>query len=135
VPSKQVAAPKPSGEALRLLTLLQSEARLVDFLMEDISGASDAQIGQGVREVHRKAAAALKQYLVVAPVMSGTEGDRVTVAIGYDPSAVRVTGQVTGQPPFTGELQHAGWLVKELKLPNTATGQDLFVIQPAEVQV
>src|SRR5262249_52266628 len=42
--------PKPSGAPLRMLALLQAEARLVDFLMEDIGGAADAQIGQAVRE-------------------------------------------------------------------------------------
>jgi hypothetical protein len=32
---------KPSGAPLRMLALLQAESRLVDFLMEDIQGASD----------------------------------------------------------------------------------------------
>ena len=39
------------------------------------------------------------------------------------------------EPPFTGELQHPGWKVKEIKLPTRAEGQDLFVLQPAEVQL
>jgi hypothetical protein len=123
------------GEPLRLLTILQSEARLLDFLMEDFAGASDAQVGAGVKEIHKKAAAALKKYLVVEPVLAGADGDRVTVPRGFDPSAVRVVGNVTGEPPYTGELQHPGWRVKEIKLPTTAEGQDPFVVQPAEVQV
>ena len=127
--------PKPTGEPLRLLNLLQAESRLVDFLMEDVSAASDAQIGQGVREVHKKAAAALKKYLVFEAVLGGTEGDTVTVQKGFDPSAVRVLGNVTGEPPYSGELQHPGWRVKELKLPTTAEGQDPFIVQPAEVQL
>ncbi len=129
------APAKPSGEPLRLLALLQSESRLLDFLMEDVSGATDAQVGAGVKEIHKKAAAALKKYLVVEAVLPGADGDRVTVAKGYDPSAVRVVGNVTGEPPYTGELQHPGWRVKELKLPIAAEGQDPFVVQPAEVQV
>src|SRR5712691_5523678 len=32
---------KPSAEPLRLLALLQREGRLLDFLLEDLSGASD----------------------------------------------------------------------------------------------
>src|SRR5262245_55820911 len=48
---------RPDGRPLRMLALLQAEARLVDFLMEDIAGAADAQIGQAVREIHKKAAA------------------------------------------------------------------------------
>ena len=137
VPGKSPPAPpaKLSGEPLRLLTILQSEARLLDFLMEDFGGASDAQVGAGVKEIHKKAAAALKKYLVVEPVLAGADGERVTVPRGFDPSAVRVIGNVTGEPPYTGELQHPGWRVKEIKLPTVAEGQDPFVVQPAEVQV
>ncbi len=134
-PPKPTGPPKPSGEPLRLLALLQSEARLVDFLMEDISAAADAQVGQAVRDIHRKAQAALKQHLTIETVLSAAEGDRVTVPAGFDPSAIRVVGNVTGQPPFTGEVQHPGWKVKEMKLPTQAEGQDLFVLQPAEVQL
>ena len=134
-PAKPTGPPKPSGEPLRLLALLQSEARLVDFLMEDIAAASDAQVGQAVRDIHRKAQATLKQHLTIDTVLSGAEGDKVTVQPGFDPSAVRVVGNVTGQPPFAGEVQHPGWKVKELKLPAQAEGQDPFVLQPAEVQL
>lgn len=134
-PPPPPAPTKPTGEPLRLLALLQSEARLLDFLMEDFGGASDAQVGAGVKEIHKKAAAALKKYLVVEPVLAGADGERVTVQKGFDPSAVRVVGNVTGEPPYTGELQHPGWRVKEIKLPTTAEGQDPFVVQPAEVQV
>jgi len=134
-PTGPAAPPKPSGEPLRLLAVLQAEARLVDFLMEDLSGASDQQIGMGVREVQKKAAATLKKHVTFEPVMGGTEGDRVTVAKGFDPSAVRLTGNVTGEAPFSGELQHGGWRVKQYTLPAVADGQDPMVIQPAEVQI
>ena len=134
-PAVPAPPPKPTGEALRILSALQAEARLVDFLLEDISGAPDAAVGAGVREVHKKAAATLRKYLVVESVLGGSEGDRVTVPKGFNPSAIRVLGNVTGEPPFTGELQHAGWTVRELKLPGIAEGQDPFVLQPAEVQM
>ena len=52
--------PKPSGAPVRLLAVLQAEARLIDFLLEDIATFPDAQVGQAVREIHRKAQAALK---------------------------------------------------------------------------
>jgi hypothetical protein len=135
---KPIEAPKPtkpSGAPLRMLALLQAEARLVDFLMEDIAGAADAQIGQAVREIHKKAQAALKQHAVIEPVLSGNEGDNATVAKGFDPSAVRVVGNVTGEPPFTGQINHPGWRVKELKLAPPPEGADEFVLQPAEVQI
>ena len=127
--------PKATGEAVRLLTLLQSEARLLDFLLEDISQANDAQVGQAVKEIQRKAAKVLKDHLTLSVVMAGADGDRVTVAKGFDPSAVRVVGNVTGTPPFTGTLLHPGWRVKEVRLPTLAEGQDPFVLQPAEVEL
>lgn len=126
---------KPSGAPLRMLALLQAESRLVDFLLEDIAGASDEQVGQAVREIHKKAAAALRQHAVVEQVLGGNEGDTTTVPKGFDASAVRVVGNVTGAPPFTGTINHPGWRVKELKLATPAEGADEFVLQPAEVQI
>jgi hypothetical protein len=126
---------KPSGAPLRMLALLQAESRIVDFLMEDIQSASDEQIGQAVREIHKKAQAALKQHAVIEQVLSGNEGDNTTVEKGFDPSAIRVVGNVTGEPPFTGAIQHPGWRVKELKLATPPEGADEFVLQPAEVQI
>lgn len=126
---------KPSGAPLRMLALLQAESRLVDFLMEDISGAGDAQIGQAVREIHKKAQAALNQHAVIEPVLSGTEGDTTTVPKGFDPSAIRVVGNVSGEPPFTGTINHPGWRVANLKLATPPEGADEFVLQPAEVQI
>ena len=134
-PAAPAGPPKPSGEPLRLLALLQTEARLVDFLMEDISAAQDAQVGQAVREIHRKAQQVLKDHLTLDEIIPDPGSGSVTVPKGFDPSAVRVVGNVTGEPPFTGELQHPGWKVKEIKLPAKAEGQDLFVLQPAEVQL
>lgn len=134
-PPPPPAPPKPSGTPLRMLALLQAEARLVDFLLEDIQGLRDEQIGQAVREVHRKAAAALKQHAVIEPVLPGNENDTVSVPKGFDPSAIRVVGNVTGEPPFTGQIQHPGWRVKELKLAAPPSGADEFVLQPAEVQI
>lgn len=135
---KPVEAPKPvkpSGAALRMLALLQAEARLVDFLMEDIQAFGDEDIGKAVREIHKKAQAALKQHTVIEPVLSGNEGDTTTVPKGFNPSAIRVVGNVTGQPPFTGQINHPGWRVKELKLASPPEGADEFVLQPAEVQI
>jgi len=134
-PAALPPAPKASGEAVRLLTLFQSEAKLLDFLLEDISQVADAQVGQAVKEIQRKAAKVLKDHLTLSVVMAGADGDRVTVAKGFDPSAVRVVGNVTGAPPFTGTLLHPGWRVKEVRLPALADGQDPFVVQPAEVEL
>ena len=108
---------------------------MIDFLLEDIGSFQDAQVGQAVRDIHRKDQAVLKQHLVLEPIVAGAEGEKVTVPAGFDPSAIRVLGNVTGQPPYTGEVQHPGWRVRGLKLSPLPVGQDAFVIQPAEVQL
>ncbi len=127
--------PKPSGEPIRLLGLLQRDARLLDFLMENIGAYTDDQIGASVRDIHAKSQAVLKKHLTLEPVMSQQEGETVTVPAGFDPSAVRLVGNVTGQPPFKGTLQHAGWKVKAVSIPKAPDGQDEFVLMPAEVEV
>jgi hypothetical protein len=134
-PPEPGKGPKLSGEPLRLLALLQRESRLLDFLLEDVAGAGDEQLGAGVRELHRKAQQVVKEHLVLEPVMAGAEGDTVTVPPGFDPSAVRLTGNVTGQPPFKGTLQHHGWRVKDYKLAAPPEGQDELVLAPAEVEL
>jgi hypothetical protein len=127
--------PKPSGAPLRLLAVLQREGRLVDFLLEDIQGYADDQVGAAVRDIHRQCNAALKEHLVLEPVLPQSEGAAVEVPPKFDPSAIQLTGNVTGQPPFRGTLQHHGWRVKDFKLAPPPEGQDEFVLQPAEVEL
>jgi uncharacterized protein DUF2760 len=124
-----------SPEPLRLLALLQREGRLLDFLLEDIAAAPDEQVGAGVRELHRKAQAVIKEHLVLEPVLPQNEGETVEVPPSFDPSAIRLTGNVTGQPPFRGTLQHHGWRVKNYSLPAPPQGQDELVLAPAEVEL
>jgi hypothetical protein len=126
--------PKPSGEPVRLLGLLQREARLLDFLMENLSAYDDQQIGASVRDIQVKSQATIKKHLTLEPVMAQEEGSSVTVPAGFDPSSVRLVGNVSGQPPFHGTLQHAGWRVKAVNLPKPE-GQDEFVLMPAEVEL
>ena len=134
-PAKPQAPPKPSAEPLWLLALLQREGRLLDFLLEDVQGYANEQIGAAVRDIHRNCQKAIKEHLVLEPVLAQAEGASVEVPVGFDPSAIRMTGNVAGQPPFRGTLQHHGWRVKELKLSKPPEGQDQFIVQPAEVEI
>jgi Domain of unknown function (DUF2760) len=134
-PPKEEKPPKPSGAPLRLVALLQREGRLLDFLLEDIQAYPDAQVGAAVRDIHQKCQAALKEHLVLEPVLPRAEGETVEVPPGFDPAAIRLTGNVTGQPPFRGTLQHHGWRVRELKLAPPPEGQDEFIVMPAEVEL
>lgn len=127
--------PRPSGEAVRLLALLQREGRLLDFLLEDVQAYSNDQIGAAVRDIHRNCQHALQEHIVLEPVIAKKEEDHVEVPAGFDPSAIRLTGNVTGEPPFRGTLRHHGWRVKDLKLHAAPQGQDELVLQPAEVEL
>jgi hypothetical protein len=133
-PAEEIPA-KQSGAPLRVLSLLQRQGRLLDFLLEDIQGYQDAQVGAAVRDIHRQCQAALKEHLVLQPVVEKKEGESVNVPVGFDPAAIRVIGNVTGEPPYQGVLQHHGWRVKEIKLTPPPAGQDEFVLQPAEVEI
>src|SRR5262245_58559346 len=55
---------KPSGAPLRMLTVMQRECRLIDFLLENLTGANDGQIAAAVRDIQPKAQASLKKHLV-----------------------------------------------------------------------
>jgi len=124
---------KPSGEPFRLLGMLQRDARLLDFLMENLSSLEDGQIGAAVRNIHAQSQAVIKKHLTLEPVLGQEEGTRVTVPVGFDPSAIQLIGNVTGQPPFHGTLEHPGWRVKAHSIPKPAESQDEFVLMPSRV--
>jgi hypothetical protein len=126
---------RPDGTPLRVLNLLQREGRLLDFLLENIQPYQDDQIGAAVRDIHDKCQKALREHLALEPVLPNQEGDAVTVPAGFDPAAIRLTGNVTGQPPFRGTLQHHGWRVTAIKINKPGEGVDELVIQPAEVEL
>lgn len=124
--------------ALQLLSLLQREGRLCDFLAEPIEGYSDAQIGAVVRDIHRGLRRALADHLPTEPVLHDREEAKVRVDVGFDPRSIRLTGQISGEPPYTGTLRHHGWRVREVKLPHLVRSEgelDLSVVAPAEVEV
>jgi hypothetical protein len=136
-PPKPVEPPKPrQSEALTLLAALQREARLVDFLKEDLSGYADEQIGAAVREIHRDAGQVLNRLFAIEPVVNDAEGATVDVPAGFDAGQYRLTGQVTGSPPYRGALQHHGWQATKCELP-TFTGSPTAAntLAPAEVQL
>lgn len=135
--TKAKAAPPPDrGEAaLRMLALMQQEGRLVDFLEEDLQPYSDAQIGSAVRAIHGGCRAVLKERVDLAPILPGAEGATVTVEPGFDPAAVRVTGNVRGEPPYQGVLRHPGWRSVSFKLPDSTGASDHTILAPAEVEV
>lgn len=117
--------------AVKLLALLQRDGRLVDFLLEDVDGFSDEQVGAAVRDVHRGCRKAILEHVTMEPVLAEAEGSQVTVEKGFDPGAIRLTGAVAGEPPFAGTLRHPGWKVAKVELPRSPDG----IVAPAEVEL
>jgi len=122
-----------SDPALHLLSLLQREGRLIDFCEEELAGFSDAQIGAAARTVHDGCRKALRGAVTLAPVRPEAEGSSVTLTPGFDPHAVRLSGNVVGNPPFSGVLRHHGWKATDVRMP--AASGDPTVIAPAEVEL
>ncbi len=134
--SAPAAAETPFDEkAVQVLSLLQKKGRLIDFLQEDISIYEDSQIGAAVRNIHKGCREALLEHMDIEPVMKESEGSEVTVGEGFDPSAIRLTGNVAGSPPFKGVLRHCGWRVSRTGIPPLPENQDPGIIEPAEVEV
>ena len=67
------------GPDLSVLAVLQRDGRLVDFLMENLDGYSDDQVGAAVRDIHRGCRKALQEYVGLEPVIAQEDESRVTV--------------------------------------------------------
>jgi hypothetical protein len=135
------APPPPPVEpdetpAIQLLAILQRKGRLVDFLQEDLSAYADDQIGAAVRTIHEGCKQALAETMTLEPVMADAEGSTVTIPPGFDATAMRLTGNVSGEPPFRGTVQHRGWRVKSIDLPKrTKSDAGAMVVAAAEVEI
>ena len=129
-----LAGARPDS-TLHLLALLQREGRLIDFVEEEVAGFSDAEVGAAARTVHAGCRKVLRDALALEPVRAEPEGAQVQVPPGFDPGAVRLTGNVVGNPPFTGTLRHHGWKARDVRLPPPPAGQDARLLAPAEVEL
>jgi hypothetical protein len=121
--------------SLFMLGLLQREGRLLDFLKEDVSAFSDAEVGAAARLVHDGCRKALFANVPCGPVVPEGEGAAITVPQGFDANRFRLVGNVTGPGPWKGTLKHHGWVASALTLPAVPTSLDLKVLAPAEVEL
>ncbi|MDR2333369.1 MAG: DUF2760 domain-containing protein [Burkholderiaceae bacterium] len=121
--------------ALQVLGLMQREARFVDFIQEDVKNYTDAEIGAAARVVHEGCRKVLKEHFTLVPVRDEAEGSRITVAPGFDTTAIRLTGNVVGQAPFTGTLTHRGWKVSRMQLPQLTDEKAAETLAQAEVEL
>ena len=135
-PAAAPAAPtvRIADGALQILGILQRDSRLIDFLMEDISGYGDDQIGAAVRELHDQCRDSVARYVTLQPVIDGVEGTYAN-APSSDPNLVKFVGNVPATPPKGGTLRHKGWRAATVNLPAAAGRQDPAIIAPAEIEI
>jgi hypothetical protein len=120
---------------VHLFSVLQRKGRLMDFLQEDLSRYEDDQIGAAVRSIHENCRKTIDRYLSPEPIMKQTEGEQVEIPSGFDRNAVKLVGNVVGQPPFTGILRHRGWQLYGIDLPDLSDTENPKIIAPAEVEI
>ena len=116
---------KISDGALQILQTLQRDSRLIDFLMEDITGYSDDQVGAAVRTVHADSKASLARHVTLAPVIDGVEGtnQKLDANKAPDPNRIKLIGNVPASGKAAGGLlRHRGW-------------QDVTILAPAEIEI
>lgn len=122
----------PSDGAVQILGILQRDARLIDFLMEDITPYSDEQVGAAVRDIHTQARQSLDRYLKLAPVIDAVE-ETVVNTSGVDSASYKLIGNV---PPSgkaaSGVLRHKGWKAEKVDIP---TAKPTAILAPAELEI
>ena len=139
-PAPIAAAPlanQADSEVVNFLAILQERGRFVDFLMDDITPYSDAQVGAAGRVLHEGCKAVLLEHFGIRPMREEGEGSKITIPTGYAPDDYRLVGKITGEAPFTGTLVHHGWRVEWVRLPRLlrASADRLPAIAPAEVEL
>jgi hypothetical protein len=135
VPEPVVLKEFTPDAALQLLALLQKDARFVDFIKEDISSYSDADVGVAARVVHEGCNKAINEHFSLAVIRNEQEGSEITLPQGFDASAVRLTGNIVGSAPFKGTLLHKGWQVTDIRLAKLTQGHNAKIIAAAEVEL
>jgi len=120
---------------LHLLGMLQREGRFLDFLSENLDAYEDDQIGAAVRSIHENCNKITRKYLTLEPILDQEEGQHFTLQKGFDTAAIKLVGNVSGEPPFTGVIRHRGWKTPKVELPTLSAAQDASLIAPAEVEI
>jgi hypothetical protein len=141
IPTSEIPKPpppkpeiKPEDGALQLLGMLQRDARILDFFMEDITPYSDDQVGAAARDIHSNTREMLIRHFAPVPVIDAVEG--TSVKSSGDAATTKFIGNVPASgKPSGGILRHKGWRASTASLPKLNTRQDLAVLAPAEIEV
>ena len=138
-PRKEKPSSKPKAvrsDAITLLAALQREARLVDLIQEPLEEYSDEQIGAAARDVLRDSKQVLDRLLQLRPFIDAEDEAEIETPANFDAACFRLSGNVSGEAPFKGALQHHGWVASKCELPSwTGSNAASMVVAPAEIEV
>ena len=136
-PAATATARDQDGAVVQFLGRLQEKGRLVDFIMEDITGYSNEQVGVAARVVHQGCREVLQSAFAIAPLHAGGEGEEISLGGDYDARRYRLVGKVPDRAPFRGQVRHHGWRTGRVNLPRVVAedAAALEVIAPVEIEV
>ena len=130
---------QPQGiptDSLVLVSQLQEKGRFLDFLMDDISAYSDTQVGAAARIIHQGCKSVVTQAFAPIAISSATEGTQITLENDYHKSDFRISGELSGEGPYTVTLEHKGWKPTQCILPEfqgTLSSASEYTFTPAQV--
>ena len=136
-PPKPAPAPKPTrSEAITLLAALQREARFVDLVSESLGDYSDQQIGAAAREVLEESGKVIQRMFGLKPLTDAADGSELATPEAFEPAEYRLTGNVSGDPPFRGTVAHHGWKATRCDVPQwNGADSTRLIIAPVEIEV
>ncbi|WP_309396896.1 DUF2760 domain-containing protein [Cerasicoccus maritimus] len=135
-PKVEKPAEPDHAELVQFLGQLQEKGRFIDFVMDDVTAYTDAQVGAAARVVHQGCQGVVKETLAIEPVTTSAENASITLEPGYAVADYRLVGKVSGEPPYAGTLRHKGWRATSFKLPKVvAKDGALPPIAPAQVEL
>ncbi|MEZ4743169.1 MAG: DUF2760 domain-containing protein [Bdellovibrionota bacterium] len=124
-------------EAISFLSQLQQKGRFLDFIMDDVTSYSDAQVGAAARMVHQGCQTVMKECFHIEPVRDLQEGEAISIDKNEPASEYRLLGKVKDEPPYHGTLLHKGWATDKINLPKSQRFGETqkHVITPAEIEI
>jgi hypothetical protein len=103
--------------------------------MEDIGQYTDDQVGAAVRSLHDQSRSVLDRYVTLQPVIDGVEGTPTRIE-KRDANSIKLLGNVPADGKASqGVLRHKGWRAERVDLPKLASGQDVKILAPAEIEI
>lgn len=135
-PAPAETKPPARNDALTLLATLQREARFIDIVMEPLGDYTDAQVGAATRDVLRDCGQTLGRLFAIRPVVDAEEGADHETPATVDATRYRLTGNVSGEPPYRGQLVHHGWQATQCELPKWSGSDDAaMILAPVELSM